>query len=99
MNQFNSLHGEEQNEPPRDWNSQTPEDHFKSRTSSIKNSPVVSDIIGIFNHHVIDNGDVEVHPSESPVEYNSESVPDKYTTPIKSIDEDEMDHILEFFHS
>ena len=28
-----------------------------------------------------------------PVDYNSESVP------IKSIDDDEMDHILEFFHS
>ena len=46
------------------------------------------------NHHDIDNGDVEVHPSESPVEFNSESILDPDTTPIKSIDDDEMDHLL-----
>ena len=32
------------------------------------------------------------------VEYNSESVTDTDTTPIKSIDDDEMDHILYLFH-
>ena len=51
------------------------------------------------NHHVIDHFDVEVYPSDFPVEPNSESVPDLDTTVIKSIDDDEMDHLLEFFHS
>ena len=55
--------------------------------------------MGILNHHAIDNGEVEVHYSEFPVESNSEYVPDTYTTPIKSIDDDEMDHILELFNS
>ena len=63
--------------------------------------------LGLFNavfltvpfDYDISNGDVEVQPSEFPIEYNSESVPDPYTTPIKSIDDDEMDHLLEFFHS
>ena len=55
--------------------------------------------MGILNHHAIYNGDIEVHPSEFPVESNSEYVPGTDTTPIKSIDYDEMDHILEFFHS
>ena len=63
-----------------------------------KTSPVVSDIMGRLNHHAIDNGDVDVHPSEFPFEYNSESIPDTDTTPIKSIDDDEMDHLLELFH-
>ena len=58
-----------------------------------------SAIIGRLNHRSIDNGDVEVHPSEFPVEFNSESVPDPDTTPIKSIYDDEMDHLLELFHS
>ena len=53
-----------------------------------------ADTMGRLNHHSIDNGDVEVHPSEFPVEFNSESVPDPDTTPIKSIDDDEMDHLL-----
>ena len=54
--------------------------------------------MGRINHHAIDSGDVEVHPSEFPVEYNSESVPDLDTTMVKSIDDDEMDNILEFSH-
>ena len=54
--------------------------------------------MGRLNHHVIDNGDVEVHPSEFPVEFNSESVPDSDTTPIKAIDDYEMDNILKLFH-
>ena len=53
----------------------------------------------ILNNHSIDNGDVDVLPSESSVEYNYESVPDPDTTPIKSIDDDEMEHLLELFHS
>ena len=60
---------------------------------------MVSAIVGIINHHAIDNGDVEFHSPDFPVEFNSESVPDTDITPIKSIDDDEMDHILEFFHS
>ena len=79
MNQFNTLHGKEQNEPPRDWNSQPPESHFKYRTSPTNTSPVVSYIMGRPNHHAIDNGDVGVYPSEFPVEFNSESVPDPET--------------------
>ena len=55
--------------------------------------------MGRLNHHAIDNGDVKVHPSEFPVESNFESVPDPYTTPIKSIDDYEMEHLLELFHS
>ena len=55
--------------------------------------------MGRLNHHAIDNGDVEVHPSEFPVEFISEFVPDLDTTPIKSIDDDEMDHLLELFQS
>ena len=37
--------------------------------------------------------------SDIPVEPSDDSVPDPDTTPIKSIDDDEMDHLLEFFHS
>ena len=62
-------------------------------------SPVVSDIMGRLNHHYIDNGDVEVQPSEFLVKSNSECVPDPDTTPIKSIDDDKMDRLLELFHS
>ena len=40
------------------------------------------------NHHEIGNGDVEVHPSYFTVEFNSESVPDPYNTPIKLIDDE-----------
>ena len=67
MNQFKSLNGEEPNEPPIEWNSQPPAAPFKSRTSSPKTIHVVSSITGILNHHAIDNGDVDVHPSEFPV--------------------------------
>ena len=98
MNHFNALHVEEPNDPPIEWNSQPPEYHLKSRTSPTKTIPVVSAIMGRLNHHAIDNGDVDVHPSYFPVESNSESIPDPDTTPVKSIDDDEMDHILEFFH-
>ena len=55
--------------------------------------------MGRLNHFAIDNGDVKIPTSESPVESNSKSVPNPYTTPIKSIYDDEMDHLLEIFHS
>ena len=55
--------------------------------------------MGRLNHHSIDNVDVKVHPSEFPVESNSELVPYQDTNPIKSIDDDEMDHLLELLHS
>ena len=60
---------------------------------------MVSALIGRLNHRSIDNGDIEVHRSEFPVELNSESVPYPDTTLIKSIDDYEIDHLLEFFHS
>ena len=94
MNQLNALNGDELNEPPIYWNSQPPADHFKSSTSPSKTNPVISAIMGILNHHAIDNGDVKVPTSDFPVEYNYESVPDPYITPIKSIDDDEMYHLL-----
>ena len=71
MNQFNALHGEEPNEPPRVWNSQPPAADFKSITSPPKTSPMFSAIMGILNNHAIDNVDAGVHPSEFPVEFNS----------------------------
>ena len=71
MNKFNDLHGEESTEPPIDSNIQTPEAHFRSRNSPPKTSPVVSAIIGRLNHCAVDNSDVEVHPSEFPVESKS----------------------------
>ena len=40
---------------------------------------MVSAIIGKINNHTIDNGDFEVCPSESPFEFNHESVPDSDT--------------------
>ena len=55
--------------------------------------------MGRLNYHSIDNGYVKFHNSEFPVEFNSESVPDPDTTSIKLIDDDEMDHFLELFHS
>ena len=60
---------------------------------------MVSAIIVRFNHHAIDNGDVEVHSSKFPVEFNSEYITYPDINPIKSIDDDEMDHLLELFHS
>ena len=47
--------------------------------------------MGKLNHHAIDNGDIN---SDVPFESNYESVPDPDTTPIKSIDYDERDHLL-----
>ena len=52
--------------------------------------------MGKLNHLAINNGDIT---SYVPVESNYDSVPDPYTTPIKSIYDDEMDQLLELFHS
>ena len=82
---FNSLHGDEPNEPPREWSIQPPADYFKYSTSSSNTISVVSSTTGKLNHHEIDNVGVKVHTSDFPVEFNSESVPDLDTTPIKSI--------------
>ena len=49
---------------------------------------MVSVIMGIINHNVIDNGDVEVHPSYYPFKYTSESVPYPDISLIKSIDDE-----------
>ena len=51
------------------------------------------------NHHTIDNGYVEVHLSAFLFESDSEYVTYPDTTSIKSIDDDEIDHLLEFFHT
>ena len=96
MNQFNALHGEEPKEPPREWNIQPLADNFKSRSSCSRTNSIISAIMVKINHHVIDNGDIT---SDAPVESNYDLVPDLETTPIKSIDDDEMVHLLEFFHS
>ena len=55
--------------------------------------------MGKLNHHAIDIGDVKITTSDVPVESNYDSVPYPYTNPIESIDDDEMDHLLELFHS
>ena len=94
VNQFNSLHGDETNEPPRDFNIQTPAAHFKYSTSPSKSNPVISAIMGRLNHHAIDNGNVKVSASYFPFDSNSESVQDPDTTPIKSIYGEEMDNLL-----
>ena len=83
MNQLNTLHGKEPNKPPREWNSQPTESHFKFRTSPPNTSAVVSDIMERLNYNAIDNIDVEFYPSEFSVEFKSEYVPYPYTTPIK----------------
>ena len=41
INQFNTFHGDEPTETPREWNIQPTPDQFKPRTSPPKNSPVV----------------------------------------------------------
>ena len=52
--------------------------------------------MGGLNHHAIDNGDIT---SDIPVESSYDSVPYPDNPPITSIDDDEIDHLLEFFHS
>ena len=55
--------------------------------------------MGKIDHHAIDIFDVKILTSDVPVESKYDSVPDPDTPPIKYIDDDEMDHLLEFFHS
>ena len=57
-NQCNALHGEKPKEPPREWKSQPPAAHLKSRSSPSRTNSVVSAIMGKLNHHAIDNGDI-----------------------------------------
>ena len=54
--------------------------------------------MGRFNHRAIDSGDVDIQPSEFPAGFKYESFPYPYTTLIKSIDDVEMDHLLELLH-
>ena len=96
MNQFNALHVDEPKNPPREWNSQPPAAHFKSRSSPSRTNPVVSAIMGKLNHHAVYNIDIT---SDVPVESSYDSIPDPDTNPIKSVDDDEMNHLLECFHS
>ena len=91
MNQFNAIHGDEPKDPPRECKSQPLAAHFKSRSSPSRSNPVVSAIMRKLNHHTIDNGDIT---SDVPFESSYDSVPYPDTTPIKSIDDDEMDHLL-----
>ena len=83
MNQFNALHGDEPTDPPREWKIQPTADHFKATTYPPKINPVVSAIMGILKYHSINNGDVEVHPSEFPFESNSVYVTYTDTNTIK----------------
>ena len=94
MNQFNAINGEDSTNPPIECNIQPPELHFKPFTCPPKTSPVISAIMGVLNHHAVDNGDVNVYTSDYPLESNSEYVTDLYKTPIKSIYDDEMDQIF-----
>ena len=55
--------------------------------------------MGGINHHSIDKVDFGVHNSEFPFLSNYESIPDPDITPIKSIGDYEMDHILKLFRS
>ena len=55
--------------------------------------------MGILNRYSIDNGDVEVHASKYPFESTYESGPDPDNNIIKLFNDDEMDHLLEFFRS
>ena len=55
--------------------------------------------MGKLNHHAINNGDIKTPTSDVPVDSNYDSVTDPDTTPIKSIDDNEMDHLLKLFHS
>ena len=46
---------------------------------------MVSDIVVRLNHRDVDNGGVEIYPSDYPLKYISDSVTDTDTTLIKSI--------------
>ena len=99
INQFYAIRGDETTEPQREFIRQPPLYHFKYSTSHPKTSTVILATMGRLDHNAIDNGDVEVHPSEYIFESTSESIPDPDTTIIKSVDDYKMDHPLEFSHS
>ena len=80
MNQFNIIHSDETTEKTREWNRQPPPFHFKYRYCHTKTSPVAMAILGILNHHAVDNDDVEVCSSYYPIESTSDSVSDTYPT-------------------
>ena len=98
ISKFNALHGYYLAESPTDGNKQSQQVHFKYQTPSTKTSPVVSDITGRLKHHTVYNGDIEVYLSDYHLEYPSGSFTDLDNSPIKSIDDDEIDRILGLFH-
>ena len=67
MNQLNRLYGDEPTDPPIYCNILPLAVQLKSRTSPPNKSPVFFAIMGILNHHVVDNGDIEVYSSEYPI--------------------------------
>ena len=97
MDQFNALRDDEHTESPRKCYSQLPEIHFKYLALPPNTSPVVLDIMVIINHDSVDNGNVVFFTSYYSLGYTSDSVPDLDNTPIKLIDNDKMDQILDFF--
>ena len=54
--------------------------------------------MGIQNNHAVDNENIEFYYSEYPFESKSDYFPDLDNTPIKSIDDDEIDQLIELFH-
>ena len=98
INQSNELRVNETTEPLRYWKSQPPEVHFKYCIPPPNTSPLVSDITGRLNHHAVDNGDLDIYPTDYALKYGYDSVPEPYNTPIKSIDDDEMEQILQLSH-
>ena len=77
-NKSNAMSADEPTEPPRYWNSQPLAVHFKYHTRLTKTITMVLAIMGILNHHDIDNGDVEVYTSG----YTLESTPDSFPRTI-----------------
>ena len=97
MNQLNSSHGEEKNEPTRECNRKPPPAHFKSMTYPPNTRPMVSAIMGRLTHHAIDNTiftlqifqlnlTLDLFHIQTPLRLNQLMI-------------DEMDHPLEFFYS
>ena len=80
MNQFNELHGDNTNKATKEWNIQV---HLKNHIYAQKRITMGSYIKGRINHHAVDNGDVDVYPSNYPLEYTSASVPDTNNKPIQ----------------
>ena len=96
---FTSIYGEKTTETPIECNSQRPSVQFKYHTHTPKTSPVVYEITGRLNNHVIDNSDVNVYTSDYALESNYDSFLDPYKPTMKPIDDDEMYQVPELFHS